>query len=83
MDIICYSQNNATGGARFALRADDLSGTGYQKQSQARGRTAEPAHLCTFMPASNTDFSISQMHYGYQSSINATCDRFTRFDFGM
>jgi len=67
-DTICNSQNNATGGARFALRADDLSGTGYQKQSHAHGRTAElliSAHFCTIMPASNTDFSISQMHYGY------------------
>jgi len=33
--------------------------------------------------AANTDISISQMHCCYQSSINATCVRFTRFDFGM
>jgi len=44
------------------------------------------AQLCTHLhhlvPTGKT-ISISQIYHYYQSSINATCDRFTRFDFGM
>lgn len=53
---------------------------------QSCQQTANLAQLCTLQlnptPAANTNISVSQMCYCSQSSINATCDRLTRFDFG-
>lgn len=70
---------------RNALCAEDAAaGTGDGKQSCRQ--TASHARLCIFQlnaaTAANTNILLSQVCYCHESSINVTCARFMRFDFG-